>query len=446
MRPVEIIAQYTNLVCEQIRWKNAHELVIEELENHIIDQREVYLATGLDESTATIKAVEEMGSAIQVGAEFDHHHRPKLSRMMLSAIVILILTGVWTQMVLLQPIFGQLDLMFNYMVALVIGLVVMIVAYHIDFIFFGRFSQQISIGFMAMMGVNFLLGNIINNRSSLTACLPLMFPLLLVCILYTMKDKKVWGLLFCGGCSGLLCIFSVKIFSMFGMLLTISFGLLVLTIAIQKGWFGGKKLAQYLAVYLPTVGTILGICGYVATTPHIKARITVVFHPELDPKGYGYMASLLREMHEKSNFIGRGADLDGMQAWKAFGHDYSMTQLVYEYGWFVFVVIGVVVLFFLTTGFYLASKQKSMLGLTLSLAIMTTFTMEYAINLLSNVGMTIGQLLPMPFITYGNYSFIFNAMLMGFTLSIFRTGDVVKDRYVYPFRLVVAVRKDVSEE
>ena len=43
MQQINKIKQYTHSVCEQIRWKKAHSVISEEIENHIIDQRDTFM-------------------------------------------------------------------------------------------------------------------------------------------------------------------------------------------------------------------------------------------------------------------------------------------------------------------------------------------------------------------------------------------------------------------
>lgn len=42
------------------------------------DQKNAFIANGLDEETATDKAIKEMGDPILVGSEFDRMYRPKI--------------------------------------------------------------------------------------------------------------------------------------------------------------------------------------------------------------------------------------------------------------------------------------------------------------------------------------------------------------------------------
>lgn len=65
------IKEYLNEVCDQVRWKKSHEIISEEIECHIIDQKNAFISQGLDNKTAIDKAILEMGDPVDVGTEVD---------------------------------------------------------------------------------------------------------------------------------------------------------------------------------------------------------------------------------------------------------------------------------------------------------------------------------------------------------------------------------------
>ena len=90
MGPFDKIKDYGVTVCNQIRWKRAHPLIEEEIENHIIDQRDAYISDGDDETTATNKAIIQMGDPVEVGIQLDRTHRPKPQKTMIFLTMLLL--------------------------------------------------------------------------------------------------------------------------------------------------------------------------------------------------------------------------------------------------------------------------------------------------------------------------------------------------------------------
>src|SRR5665647_3179955 len=87
------ITEYLEAVRQQIRWKRAQPIVLEEIKNHITDQKSALLKDGIDEETATDKAITEMGDPIIIGEQLDHAHRPKPDWTLLSLTGAMILLG-----------------------------------------------------------------------------------------------------------------------------------------------------------------------------------------------------------------------------------------------------------------------------------------------------------------------------------------------------------------
>jgi len=87
-----------------------------------------------------------------------------------------------------------------------------------------------------------------------------------------------------------------------------------------------------------------------------------------------------------------------------------------------------VLLFFIIKGFILCFKQKSRLGLFVSISIMLTFTMQVIGYVIANLGFQFTAPISLPLISYGKIATIINLSLIGIMLSVFRTGDIVKDK------------------
>ena len=93
MNSSEQFKNYTEKVCEQIRWKNAHNMVKKEIENHLIDQKIAYMNMGDSESIAEEKALLQMGDPVAVGAALDETHKPAPQKCMIGLVSVLFFLG-----------------------------------------------------------------------------------------------------------------------------------------------------------------------------------------------------------------------------------------------------------------------------------------------------------------------------------------------------------------
>ena len=100
MTPFEKIQAYSKAVCAQMRWKKAHAVITEEIENHLIDQRNAYMADGADEAAATDKAITQMGDPVTVGAQLDRTHRPKPQWGLMAIAIVFLVSGITFQFIM----------------------------------------------------------------------------------------------------------------------------------------------------------------------------------------------------------------------------------------------------------------------------------------------------------------------------------------------------------
>ena len=83
---------FLNAVCEQIKYKPVRAEISEELEQHINDIKEEYIAKGMEKKEAEEKAVLQMGKAEEIGKELNKIHKPRLDWQLI--ILICVLTGI----------------------------------------------------------------------------------------------------------------------------------------------------------------------------------------------------------------------------------------------------------------------------------------------------------------------------------------------------------------
>ena len=91
----ESVRGYLDAVEAQIRWKRARTVAARELETHLEEQQEEFLAEGHPPEEAERLAVEDMGDPVAVGADLDRLHRPRPQWGMLGLTLALLLVGGW---------------------------------------------------------------------------------------------------------------------------------------------------------------------------------------------------------------------------------------------------------------------------------------------------------------------------------------------------------------
>ena len=140
------IKEYLKIVCEQIRWKKAHKIISEEIENHITDQKNALISEGLDEETAINKTIMEMGDPTAVGLEFDRIYVPKPEWGIIALTGILLLLGVFIRGFIfrnteiagipINSIVFTKNIMFT-----IFGILAMTIAYFLDYTIIGKYPK-----------------------------------------------------------------------------------------------------------------------------------------------------------------------------------------------------------------------------------------------------------------------------------------------------------------
>jgi len=423
------ISEYVNTVCEQIRWKKAHCDISEEIENHITDQKNAYLAEGLDEETATAKAINDMGDPVLVGTEFNRTHRPKTEWSIIALTAFVLLLGLAVRTFFMND-YGASASLTSSIIGTLFGIGFMIIAYFMDFTLIGRFSKAINIGLFLLIIAVMFASPTINGQYAYVPFLLLLLPTAFAGIVYSMRSKAYLGIILCGLFFAAAIVIGMMTPSVASAGLFSLNALILLTLAIAKGWFKVNKLVAMLLVYIPIAITgIVFILTAMAGSSYRWLRLHHAIDPSLDPMGAGYIGTVTRDLIKGAAFIGRGeSSLHSGNVLPGIHTDSLLTYLISQYGWISFLVIMSVMLLLIIRFFVLCSKQKSVLGRLVSTSILITFTAQVVLFVAFNLGFQLFSPLTLPLISYGGKATIINMILIGIMLSVFRSGDFVLDR------------------
>lgn len=452
MNSSEQFKNYTEKVCEQIRWKNAHNMVKKEIENHLIDQKIAYMNMGDSESIAEEKALLQMGDPVAVGAALDETHKPAPQKCMIGLVSVLFFLGFIIQYRLtlgsvLEVKSGSIPYqfaMFGFAWLIFIG------AYFLDFsvirkhpylLFVLLFSMDLWMQFFGTTtyGQNWF---IFGPFSMSSASLSLLFPLAFCGIFYKFREKGKNGYFRSGVIAALFCSLLLTSHTVGGLFVFVCSAGILMAVAAWKKWFGDKTKSVLLFFIL---AGILGIGMVLIAEPYRLERLTYILHPDADPTGSGYIPTLLRGMLKNAVFFGEGDPFIPNSAFLDKGilfqpddaalylpyfsvrTDYLLAYLTYEYGWIVFITLVGLLAVFLVFGFRKCLKQKSVLGQIVSLSILCTFSTETLLYIIANLGVTYFAPIALPFLSYGGTALVIHMALAGMLLSTFRTGEVYID-------------------
>lgn len=422
MQAFDKIKNYCEVVCDQIRWEKAKPVIAKEIENHICDQRDEYIRNGDDEENATNKALLQMGDAEQIGISLDKTHRPQMQCMMLLLSILFMALGA-TMNFISFFLYGETYISF---VPYIIAVGLLFVGYFLDFTILGKYPIHFYSFTVVVTFLMLFTGKPINGRLYAVGPIPfsfvnlaIIFPVIYVLFIYSQKGNGYKGIILSGIAYLPLVLALFMIPSLSGALLYTITSLITLCFAINKGFFRVNKKNGLLLVLIPVLIVVLVLSVFTGLSLY---HIT-----------QGFIPMIVGDMISQSVFIGSSGVPEGFQniGDLPLNHsDFMLILLTNSYGLIIPVVLTVFLLIFSIISFKKVCKQKSYLASLITLSIILTFLLQATSYILYNLGYTFSASLSFPFISYGKTSLWINAILIGFMLSVFRTGEVFKDSFV----------------
>lgn len=421
------IAAYLETVRQQIRWKKAQPPVLEELENHLTDQKNAYISDGLDEETAINNAVAEMGDPVIVGEQLDRTHRPRPDWPLLIMTAILLILGLSIQFLIRSDIHNGTESFTKQVTWAAPAIIVLLMAYLLDFTIIGKYPKTIYLALMVITMASYWSYRYVIGS---TAIYPLLlFPTAFAGFVYSKRNKGYGGLTISVVAVIVPVLLALLIHNMTVLLLVGLSCLIILTVAIAKGWFNVSKLMALLILYLSTGIASLILFLTLMSQAYFRDRLQVILNPL---QGHtGWVGTVIRSFLYHSRLVGEGLPVSGYGSvfplLSTANTNFLLTYMTYKFGWILF--IGIMLLFaaFFVRSVIISQKQKSVLGQLVSLAVILTVAMEIFTYIIANLGFLLVGPISLPLISYGGRALVTNMCLIGFLLSTFRTGNLFKD-------------------
>ncbi len=403
----EKIMAYCAQICSQIRWKKTHKSITRELQNHLQEQRDAYIAQGCPEEEAEDKAILFFGDAVAIGAQLDRIHRPKSQWLCFGILALLCLSGLYTQnLAALSAPYGMMPQLASYL----LGAAVLAGVYFLDVSFLSKYAIWFYGAVVASCVVLWTMPIYVNLRS----CIVFLVPLAIACGVYHCRGWRYWGI----GVSMLLAavLFGLSAWAnqAAGMLLTLASMLTVLPFAICKGWFRVKQGWGLLLWALPL------LLGAMMAGVAVMNRGLSRFYPN-----DSYIMGIIREVLQNARWFGMGQPL--ARTPPAMHTDYILTFIIGRFGWIAFGFVTLLLLMLLVLCFRAVGKQKSVLGQLVAFSITVGFTVQMLSYCLTNLGIVHLPSLTLPFVSYGSFANLIHFALLGLMLSVFRNGEIMTD-------------------
>lgn len=184
----------------------------------------------------------------------------------------------------------------------------------------------------------------------------------------------------------------------------------------------GVRLSYLLSVVLLSLPSLFIL---IFSVPYRKTRIMAFLNPWLDPKGSGFQIIQSQIALGSGGIFGVGL---GQSKQKLFYLPAAHTDFIFsiigeELGLVGTVSIIILFIIFIQQGLKIIKNTPDKFGYFLALGLILMISLKAIINIGVSCGILPTKGLPLPFISYGGSSFIFDMISVGILLNIARTGE-----------------------
>ena len=194
------------------------------------------------------------------------------------------------------------------------------------------------------------------------------------------------------------------------------------TVVFIMLFVSGVRISYLLSLFIAGLPMLYIL---IFSVPYRRMRIMSFLNPWLDPKGSGFQVIQSQIALGSGGIFGIGL---GHSRQKLFYLPAAHTDFIFsiigeELG--LLGTIGVIILFmvFIREGLKIIKNAPDKFGYFLSLGLVLMISFKAVINIGVSCGMLPTKGLPLPFISYGGSSFLFDMVSVGILMNIGRTGE-----------------------
>ena len=207
-------------------------------------------------------------------------------------------------------------------------------AYFADYSIIGRYPKRLY-GMVLLVCVGLCPINSLRVHGSFTHVFyfALVLMVLYAGLVYDFRTKGYKGIVYCGIAGVITNILFVYVNSLLAARLFTGIGVILLTVAIVKGWYQVDKKKVLALVWLP----IVALVGVIFSIGGQRVRRGFVLQ---DDSVYSWIRVQVRTILAQAQWIGQGNMPDHIngtieRALPLWYGDYSLTYFIHEFGWVV---------------------------------------------------------------------------------------------------------------
>lgn len=411
MRPPDPMETYLQQVLQQIRWKQARQVIGRELQNHLEDQYSALLEAGLSPDQAEAETVREMGDPVSVGKALDELHRPRLEWKLLCPLVLLLVWGGFLELVTSGgPGSGHPT---GRLWGLIFGVILGALLYFWDAK--PLLDKPVQLAFLLAL-IPLFARRFYSSAFDLTYDQGLLLlPLAMTLMAYGMRGHGWRGISAGLGLECLLILDSVQARSFYFTCFVILFSLILL---LRQAARDSQGRSRFLGI-----GLVLAFhAAVVLMFWNLRSALTQF----LPTNGAEFGASSLPwRVFWGSGWFASGAQQLTPSETTLLQNQFGLTWLVHQYGMVVALLLWALLLAFFVPAFRICRRQSTPLGRYCSLAILSTLAFE-SLGYLAQcmIGLPSGHFF-LPLADTSGPALALTLALLGLLLGLFRQNTIL---------------------
>ncbi|TBL81364.1 FtsW/RodA/SpoVE family cell cycle protein [Paenibacillus thalictri] len=429
IRHHDAIRAYLNEVCSRIRAREAHRDIRRELESHLEELVLERETAGASRDEAVGWAVQQMGSATEVGDKLHRIHRPRIHWGLLAGVLLFLSLGILAMYTVEAGTTAEFKVRYmqRTLVYASVGLLVMTGLYFFNYAKLRKYSMAIYVVTVCGIIGTQIFGAQVNGLkywhiASFTLDWVGISPYLLIIsapglLMKWRKQNRFW-------LRALLAFFVIPavlfmLVSSLSNLLLYMTGYLILLIFVT----GGFKATLAHGAAMAVAFTLL-----IASNPHsyILNRLFAFLNAADDPRGAGYVYMMLDSVLKSAGWLGHGISAPAGLRLPGIATDNVLAYLIYCFGWWFGIAVLFCFVYFIGRLVHSNRAVTDPYGQLLSAAVagMLGFQMLYCFMMPFGWVPFLG--IPFPFLSYGGSHLLVEMAVVGLLLGIYRRKDLLR--------------------
>ncbi|TDL68627.1 hypothetical protein E2R58_05365 [Paenibacillus amylolyticus] len=425
----ERIQHYLDHMCVQVKAREVHNDLRDELGNHmeemILDKKQ----EGYKEEEAIAYAIEQMGDPAVVGKSMQRLHRHRMHWGLLVGLIGLSITSLLLIWIFTTNVADEKyqSLYRGHVVYTVIGVMLMLFFIYFDYRKLKKAAWWIYILLNALLWINPMISTDFYGMSRFLIA-PLGFVIDLTTASVWILPLAIGAIVqekFHSNCNmqsiltyiAMVALPVVLLFQMSDWVRMFLFGTMSI---ILFGWLTRKWL--YTALGAVVTGSIFVLLLFFADKYGRLERLSVVFNLQDDPYG-GYSNNSIIEIIQSAGWWGNGIDTT-FDMFKMSYLDYPGVLLIDVFGWSAGILLLVGIIWFVASMVKMLPRIRDDFGRMIIISITSMFALQIIYSLAMTTGKAPILSIVFPLIGYGNH-LLFEYAMVGLLLGIYRRKDTI---------------------